>query len=90
MTGKSNVMKFSAIALFCEDIREEKSGQYAIAGILPDRLNVKRLPTVLPKLGIYLRFHLNTASKFRTTSLISPTMRTSPVDNDRANCPIKK
>jgi hypothetical protein len=64
--GKSKAMKFFAIALFCEDIREEKSGQYTIVGILPDSLNVQRVPAVLPKLGIYLRFHLNTASKFRT------------------------
>jgi hypothetical protein len=64
--GKSKAMNFSASALFCEDIREEKSGQYTIVGILPDSLNVQRVPAVLPKLGIYLRFHLNTASKFRT------------------------
>src|SRR6266516_7357334 len=66
LSGKAKVMKFSANALFCEDIREEKSGQYTIIGILPDSLNVQRVPAVLPKLGIYLRFHLNTASKFRT------------------------
>jgi hypothetical protein len=58
-------MEFSAIALFCEDIREEKSGQDTIVGILPDNINVRRLPAVLPKLAIYLRFHLNAASEFK-------------------------
>jgi hypothetical protein len=59
-------MKFSAIALFCEDIREEKSKQDTIIGILPDNINLPRSSAMLPKLGIYLRFHLNAGSEFRT------------------------
>jgi hypothetical protein len=59
-------MKFSAIALFCEDIRDEKSEQDTITGILPDNINLPRSSAVLPKLGIYLRFHLNADSEFRT------------------------
>jgi hypothetical protein len=58
-------MRFLAIAIFCEDIREEKSGQETIVGIFPDNLNVSSVPGMLPKLGIYVRFHLNAAYEFR-------------------------
>src|SRR5262245_1416449 len=66
LSGKADVMNFSVIALFCEDIREEKSGQDTIIGILPDALNVPQFPGALPKLGIYVRFHLNAESEFRS------------------------
>ena len=49
---------FSIITLFCEDIREEKSGQDTLVGILPDNLVVAAIPGRLPKLGIYVRIHL--------------------------------
>src|SRR5689334_2870375 len=54
------------IGLFCDDIREEKSGQDTIIGILPDNMNVAKYPSVTPKLGLYLRVHIdpkNPASK---------------------------
>jgi hypothetical protein len=56
----------SAVCLFCEDIRAEKSGQDTIVGTLPDNLlaqpasppspNVKPF---LPRVGVYLRVHLD-------------------------------
>jgi Family of unknown function (DUF6941) len=51
-----------AIAVFCEDIREEKSGQDTIIGILPDNMAAAQFPAVAPKLGIYIRVHLDPKS----------------------------
>ncbi len=55
-------MTLNAIGLFCEDIREEKSGQVTLIGILPDNVNVPPAPdnakAILPKLGLYVRVHL--------------------------------
>jgi hypothetical protein len=56
---------FSAVCVFCEDVREEKSGQYTIVGTMPDNLIVKKARPApnarpfLPKMGIYLRIHLD-------------------------------
>jgi hypothetical protein len=49
----------TVIALFCEDIREERSGQDTLIGIMPDNINVDRYPSVAPKLGVYIRAHLD-------------------------------
>lgn len=59
-------MKFSAVSIFCEDIREEKSGQDTIVGTLPDNLeiafppnqNIVSTKAALPKLGVYLRVNI--------------------------------
>ncbi len=59
---------FSAVCVFCEDIREEKSGQDTIVGTLPDNLVAAKSPSLgaaqnirpgLPRLGVYLRIHLD-------------------------------
>jgi hypothetical protein len=56
---------FSSIALFCEDIREEKSGQDTIVGTLPDTLQIAGPPptpnakAMLSKIGVYLRINFN-------------------------------
>jgi hypothetical protein len=50
------------ICVFCEDIREEVSGQDTIVGTLPDNLvatGSASLPLMLPRLGFYVRFNLN-------------------------------
>lgn len=44
-----------ATGLFCESIREEKSGQETIVGIVPDNIEVAKLPGVL-QLALYTRF----------------------------------
>jgi hypothetical protein len=59
------------VGLFCEDIREEKSGQITVVGLLPDNLNIaapSKFPVgqehrdkprpVIPKLGLYVRVNL--------------------------------
>ena len=59
-------MTISAIALFCEDIREEKSGSDILIGVMTDNLNLqipvpkgtarpKGATGGLSKLGIYVR-----------------------------------
>jgi hypothetical protein len=53
MTVPPNVVGF-----FCEDIREEKTG-HTIIGIFPDNMNVSALPGALPKLGVYIRCHVD-------------------------------
>jgi hypothetical protein len=49
----------SIIGLFCEDIRQEKSEQATLIGILPDNLAMPQVPNVLPKLGVYIRVHFD-------------------------------
>src|SRR5204863_9495434 len=56
----------TAIALFCEDIREEQQGTSDIVGVLPDNLSVGPGPGFLPKLAIYLRIHLDHAVSVHT------------------------
>jgi hypothetical protein len=45
----------TAIALFCEDIREEVGGTFTIVGIYPDNVNLTKIPAILPKLCVYIR-----------------------------------
>jgi hypothetical protein len=56
----------SAVALFCEDIRQEKSDQDIIIGIFPDNLVLRPPPgtppnaqQLFPRMGLYLRVHLD-------------------------------
>jgi hypothetical protein len=62
-------MTLQVVGLFCEDIREKKSGQITIVGIFPDNVNIPPPPpsisnpevpqtTIIPKLGLYIRAHL--------------------------------
>lgn len=48
-----------AVAFFCEDIREEKSEQDTIIGVLPDNMAAPRYPGVAPRLGFYARVHID-------------------------------
>jgi hypothetical protein len=59
---------FSAITIFCEDIREEKSGQDSIVGTLPDNLIIGTSPTpgasaMLPKFCTYIRINFDVEHK---------------------------
>lgn len=45
----------TALALFCEDIRQEKGDIHSLVGILPDNITVEAVPSMAPKIGIYLR-----------------------------------
>jgi hypothetical protein len=61
------MQRVSAVAIFCEDIRGELSGQDTIVGTLPDNLGALPPPQappvgaapMLPRLGIYLRVNLD-------------------------------
>jgi hypothetical protein len=55
-------MPLQAIALFCEDIRAEQSGQDTLIGVLPDNMQIGQTPGFIPKLGIYVRILLATDS----------------------------
>ena len=50
---------FSAIAIFCEDIRQEVAGTSTIVGTLSDNLMVPGFPGALPKLAMYIRAHFS-------------------------------
>jgi hypothetical protein len=45
----------SAVALFCQDIREEKAETVTLVGIFPDNISVASIPFTFPKLAIYAR-----------------------------------
>lgn len=59
---------WQAVGVFCEDLREEKSGQEIIIGVMPDNLRVFQLPALLPKLGLYFRIHLYPTAPIRFIS----------------------
>jgi hypothetical protein len=66
--------QFSAVAVFCEDIREEKSGQDSIIGTLPDNMNIPTAivpgqQALLPKFGCYLRMNLDPQDKPKELSV---------------------
>jgi hypothetical protein len=59
----------TAIALFCEDIRDEKLGTESLVGILPDNLAIGGpAGGFLPKLAIYLRLQLENEVDIKTIS----------------------
>jgi hypothetical protein len=62
-------MALQVVGLFCEDIREEKSGQDTIIGIFPDNLQVAQTPGMIPKLGVYIRFLLDLDTAVRNIGL---------------------
>lgn len=42
-------------ALICDDVREEKSGKETLVGVYNEKIIVKSLPTLLPKLCFRIR-----------------------------------
>jgi hypothetical protein len=52
-------MALSAVALFCDDIREERLGTLTLVGVMPDNVEVPAFPGALAKVGIYVRIHLD-------------------------------
>jgi hypothetical protein len=56
--------KTSVIGLFCEDIREEKASTTTIVGVLPENMALlKDPPLALPRLGLYIRIHLDASTE---------------------------
>ena len=49
----------TAVALFCEDIRQEKAGTDSIVGIMPDNAEVGKIPGTFPKIAIYIRIQMD-------------------------------
>ncbi len=47
--------QFAIVALFCEDVRVEQTGQETLVGVLPDNINVAAIPGIMPKLATYVR-----------------------------------
>lgn len=64
----------TAIGIFCEDVREEKSGQVTLVGIFADNLNVPEFPSAIPKLGMFMRVNMdpNNPPKEITSHLKTP------------------
>ena len=60
----------SAVALFCEDIRDEKSGAQTLIGIFPDNADVPAFPCTFSRLGLYLRIHIDPAFDPHSLSLV--------------------
>jgi hypothetical protein len=75
-------MTLHVIGFFCEDIREEKSGQGTLIGLLPDNIDIAPMPKgvasstrpILPKLGLFVRinFGMEDDIKPMTIKLILP------------------
>jgi hypothetical protein len=61
--------------MFCEDIREEKSGQDMLIGIIPDHVGLSEIPGSMGKVALYVRVHLDATGprpKRITSRLIAP------------------
>jgi hypothetical protein len=52
-----------AVAIFCEDLRQEGTGQDILIGTMSDNLGLPGFPAMLPKLAVYLRAYFDTSSK---------------------------
>ena len=52
-----------AVAIFCEDIRAERSGQDILIGTMSDNLALPGAPVMLGRLGVYIRAYFDVSSK---------------------------
>lgn len=43
----------SVMCLFCEDVREEATGQMTLVGVFPTRIDVESFPITLPRLVVH-------------------------------------
>ena len=58
------------LALFCEDIREEVSGQNTLVGVMADNMAVPSTPVMLARLGIYTRVYFDISDQPEAVSAI--------------------
>ncbi len=63
------MLPISITSIFCEDIREEKSGGEILVGIMPDNINVSSFPFIFPKFSIYTRVNLDPKATIRDLSI---------------------
>jgi hypothetical protein len=59
----------SVVALFCDDVREEKSGKETIVGIYPDNVNVPSFPYTFPRVLIYTRINTDVRDKIKKVEI---------------------
>lgn len=70
----------NAIGFFCEDIREERSGQLTLVGLLPDNMMVPPPPgdllernpnarPIIPRIALYVRIHVGTNESLQPMKL---------------------
>jgi len=60
---------FNVVGVFCEDIREEKSGTDTLVGVMPDNISVQAVPGLFPKIAFYTRAHIPIDSPIRSISI---------------------
>lgn len=63
--------KYSAIGMFCDDVREEKAGTVSLIGILPDNIYVPKERFAFPKIGMYMRVNWPTSEAAPSTLTLS-------------------
>jgi hypothetical protein len=51
--------RFTAVSLFCEDIRSEATGQDSIIGVFSDSISLGNFPATFPRLSIYTRLNFD-------------------------------
>jgi hypothetical protein len=57
--------RWHAIGLFCEDVRENGS---SLTGILPDNIEVPKVPAMMGKIGIYVRVNLDPEDNIKSVT----------------------
>jgi hypothetical protein len=72
--------------MFCEDIREEKSGAFSLIGIMPDNAKVPAAPPagqamMVPRIAIFVRVNFDPDQKIETVKmeLITPDGTSMPL-----------
>jgi hypothetical protein len=50
-----------AFVLFCDSVRDETTSTQTIVGVLPDNLNIPKVPAAVPRLTLYVRIMLDPA-----------------------------
>jgi len=58
-----------AVGLFCEDIRQERSGQSLMA-IWPDNLHVPVIPSTIPRLSVFVRINVDPLANIGSISVV--------------------
>src|SRR5689334_701395 len=62
--------RWSAIGFFCEDIRQEVNNVDTLIGVMPDNVAIgKNVPGMIPKLGIYVRVHIEPELEVKSITL---------------------
>jgi hypothetical protein len=50
-------MSYTAVGLFCEDVREERGNKETIVGVYSDSISVPHFPGAFKKMVVYVRLH---------------------------------